>query len=88
MHDKFRPSWIFLTGLNRAGLISIGGLPKQCGSHRPSVMGLIITSADPRGSDVASYPLVCLGFQMSPNEIHQITDASVAGPVIKTILAR
>lgn len=41
----------------------------------------------PRGSDVATYPLVCLVLCV-PNETHQITDANAAGPLIKTISAR
>lgn len=49
--DKFRPS--DFPGrehqLNQAGSISIGGLPKWCGCHRTSVMGLKITPSDPGG---------------------------------------
>lgn len=41
----------------------------------------------PRGSDVATYPLVCLVLCV-PNETHQIIDANAAGPLIKTISAR
>ena len=67
MHDKFGPS--DFPGrehqLNQAGSISIGGLPKWCGCHRTSVMGLKITPADP---EALMWPrtLWCVWFYVSP----------------------
>lgn len=89
MHDKFRPlrfpwqrapaqpSWI---DFNRR-LTKMMWLPP--GQHDGANNNLY----RPRGSDVATYPLVCLVLCV-PNEIHQITDANAAGPLIKTISAR
>lgn len=67
MHVKFIPS--DFPGrehqLNQAGSISIGGLPKWCGCHRTSVMGLKITPADP---EALMWPrtLWCVWFYVSP----------------------
>lgn len=89
MHDKFRPlrfpwqrapaqpSWI---DFNRRRT-KMMWLPP--GQHDGANNNL----HRPRGSDVATYPLVCLVLCV-PNEIHQITDANAAGPLIKTISAR
>lgn len=48
--------------------------------------GTKITTDDPKVYDAVTYPLVCLVFSV-PNETHQITDANVARPLIKTTLA-
>jgi len=57
------------TSFNQAGSISISGLPKWCGCHRTSAMGLRITSADP-AAVMWSRTLWCVWFLCVPHETH------------------